>query len=196
MRAQFVLSEIGTGLRRNLTMTMAVVVTVAISLALFGAGLLIRSQVDVMKDYWYDRVEVSVFLCGGGNEGTPPCYGRAVSPEERAQLQAHLEATPQVARVYYESKDEAFARFQDQFKGDYFKSWAGLSISAGILIATVMFLNVWLVIWPNQKIVIANADRVAGGQAPDPAAAPAARKAAFRRAIMVGRSATCGTQVT
>ncbi|HSS11747.1 MAG TPA: urate hydroxylase PuuD [Acidimicrobiales bacterium] len=69
--------------------------------------------------------------------------------------------------------------FQDQFKGDYFKSWAGLSISAGILIATVMFLNVWLVIWPNQKIVIANADRVAGGQDPDPAAAPAARKSAL-----------------
>jgi uncharacterized membrane protein len=69
--------------------------------------------------------------------------------------------------------------FQDQFKGAYFKSWAGLSISAGMLIATVMLLNVWLVIWPNQKVVIANADRVASGQDPDPATAPAARKAAL-----------------
>ena len=43
MRAQFVLSEVGIGLRRNLTMTIAVIVTVAISLALFGAGLLIRA---------------------------------------------------------------------------------------------------------------------------------------------------------
>ena len=115
MRAQFVLSEIGTGLRRNLTMTIAVVVTVAISLALFGAGLLIRSQVEVMKDYWYDRVEVSVFLCGERSE-VPTCGGTAVSAAQRTQLQTDLEATPQVDRVFYESKEEAFARFQEQFK--------------------------------------------------------------------------------
>jgi uncharacterized membrane protein len=46
---------------------------------------------------------------------------------------------------------------QDQFNGDYFKSAPGISISTGILLAVIMFLNVWLVIWPNQKIVIANA---------------------------------------
>jgi cell division transport system permease protein len=115
VRAQFVLSEIGIGLRRNLTMTIAVVVTVAISLALFGAGLLIRSQVDVMKDYWYDRVEVSVFLCGDGSR-VANCGGRGVSDAERTALLAELEATPQVDRVFYESKEQAFARFQRQFK--------------------------------------------------------------------------------
>jgi uncharacterized membrane protein len=69
--------------------------------------------------------------------------------------------------------------FEDDFKGSYFKTFEGLSISAGILIATVMLLNVWLVIWPNQRIVIANAERLAAGQDPDPGAAPAARKAAL-----------------
>jgi uncharacterized membrane protein len=69
--------------------------------------------------------------------------------------------------------------FQDQFKGDYFKTFPGMSIFAGILIATVMMLNVWLVIWPNQRVVIANAERTAAGQEADPAAAPAARKAAL-----------------
>jgi uncharacterized membrane protein len=69
--------------------------------------------------------------------------------------------------------------FEDDFKGSYFKTFEGLSISAGILIATVMLLNVWLVIWPNQRIVIANAERLAAGQEPDPGAAPAARKAAL-----------------
>ncbi|GAA3004019.1 hypothetical protein GCM10020229_14930 [Kitasatospora albolonga] len=52
MRAQFVLSEIGVGLRRNLTMTIAVVVSVALSLALAGASLLVRDQVNSMKGYW------------------------------------------------------------------------------------------------------------------------------------------------
>ncbi|MDP9434184.1 MAG: permease-like cell division protein FtsX [Actinomycetota bacterium] len=115
MRASFVLSEIGIGLRRNLTMTVAVVVTVAISLSLFGAGLLIRSQVDTMKDYWYDRVEVSVFLCGERSTA-PTCAGRAVTEQERAQILADLEAMPEVAQVFYESKEEAFERFREQFE--------------------------------------------------------------------------------
>ena len=47
MRARFILSEVGIGLRRNLTMTFAVVVTVAISLSLLGIGLLSNAQVRV-----------------------------------------------------------------------------------------------------------------------------------------------------
>jgi hypothetical protein len=60
--------------------------------------------------------------------------------------------------------------FQDQFTSDYFKSAPGISITIGIVLAVIMFLNVWLVIWPAQKIVIANAQ----GNLPegaDPAAA-------------------------
>jgi len=48
MRAKFVMSEVGIGLRRNLTMTFAVMITVAISLSLLGIGLLANSQVRVM----------------------------------------------------------------------------------------------------------------------------------------------------
>jgi len=115
MRAQFILSEIRTGLRRNLTMTVAVVVTVAISLALFGAGLLIRAQVDTMKDYWYDRVEVAVFLCGDADP-QPSCAGGAVTEAQRAQIGADLRALPEVSKVYYESKQEAYQHFREQFK--------------------------------------------------------------------------------
>ena len=66
--------------------------------------------------------------------------------------------------------------FQDQFNGDYFKTPSGVSISTGILLALVMFSNVWFVIWPNQKVVIANATNVLGGGQADPAAAASARK--------------------
>ena len=64
MRAGFLLSEVRIGLRRNLTMTFAVIVTTAISLSLLGIGLLSNAQVNAMKDYWYDKIEVSVYLCG------------------------------------------------------------------------------------------------------------------------------------
>ena len=66
---------------------------------------------------------------------------------------------------------------QENMDGDYFESPAGVSISTGMLLAIIMFLNVWLVIWPKQRTVIASAQRVAAGGEADPAAAPAGRKA-------------------
>jgi uncharacterized membrane protein len=67
----------------------------------------------------------------------------------------------------------------DVYNGDFFKSPGGLTLSIGILFGIAMFLNVWLVIWPNQQIVIANARNVAAGGQADPAAATAARKGAL-----------------
>jgi len=55
-------------------------------------------------------------------------------------------------------------------------SW-GLFITTGAVLGTIMFLNVWLIIWPNQKIVIASAQAAAGGGKPDPRTAAAAAKA-------------------
>jgi uncharacterized membrane protein len=68
--------------------------------------------------------------------------------------------------------------FQKNLNGDYMKSAGGISISTGILLALVMFLNVWGVIWPAQKRVIANAQNVLAGNEADPGIPALARKAA------------------
>ena len=115
MRTRFLLSEVRIGLRRNLTMTFAVVITVAISLSLLGIGLLANAQVGAMKDYWYNKIEVSVFLCGTLSE-SPSCSGGVVTPDQRLQIQQDLQALPVVQSVYYESQTEAFQRFQERFK--------------------------------------------------------------------------------
>jgi len=115
MRAGFLFSEVRIGLRRNFTMTFAVIVTVAISLSLLGIGLLSNSQVNAMKDYWYDKIEVSVFLCGSLSE-SPSCSGGVVTPEQRTSIKSDLEALPVVQSVFYESQTEAFARFKERFK--------------------------------------------------------------------------------
>jgi uncharacterized membrane protein len=65
------------------------------------------------------------------------------------------------------------------FSGNYWKSAPGTSIATGILFALIMFLNVWGVIWRNQKVVIANARNVLSGGQADPAAADAGRRAAL-----------------
>lgn len=104
MRAQFVASEIWIGLRRNMTMTIAVIITAAISLTMFGMSLMLREQINVMKGYWYGKVEVSIFLANN------------VTQEQREALQSELEAMPDVKRVYYENKADAYKRFKQQFK--------------------------------------------------------------------------------
>lgn len=115
MRAGFLLSEVRIGLRRNLTMTFAVIVTTAISLSLLGIGLLSNAQVGAMKDYWYNKIEVSVYLCGSLSE-SPSCAGGVVNDQQRLAIKSDLEALPAVQSVFYESQSEAYAHFQERFK--------------------------------------------------------------------------------
>ena len=59
----------------------------------------------------------------------------------------------------------------------YLASAVNFYIMIGMLMGTLMFLNVWLIIWPAQKIVIASTDAVIGGGEPDPVAAGALARA-------------------
>jgi len=126
VRLQFILSEIGIGLRRNLSMTVSVILVTCVSLTFVGAAALLQLQIGKMKDDWYDKVEVSVFLCPQ-NSSTPTCAGGEVTDEQKAQIRAALEAPeiqPYIEKIYEESKDEAFAAFQKQFKDQFWASVA------------------------------------------------------------------------
>ncbi len=115
-RLGLVLREMFHGVFHNITMTLAVIITVAVSLTLFGTGLLVNQQVSVMKDYWYDRVEVSVFLCGNASDPAA-CPNGPVTAPQRDAIKAKLAGmTSVVEQVYYESSQEAYERFKQQFK--------------------------------------------------------------------------------
>jgi cell division transport system permease protein len=123
MRLQFILSEIGLGLRRNLSMTISVVLVTFVSLTFVGSAALLQMQIGKMKDDWYDKVEVSVFLCPR-NSPVPSCAGGEVSADQLASIKAMFgspELKPVVQNVYFETKDEAFAAFQKRL-GDQW--WA------------------------------------------------------------------------
>ncbi|BCK70904.1 ABC transporter permease [Streptomyces platensis] len=116
MRAQFVLSEIGVGLRRNLTMTFAVIVSVALSLGLFGASLLMRDQVSTMKGYWYDKVNVSIFFCNKNDaDSGANCAKGAATQQQKDDIKAELGRLPIVQKVTYESSDQAYKHYKEQF---------------------------------------------------------------------------------
>jgi cell division transport system permease protein len=118
MRAQFVLQEVWTGLRRNLTMTIALIVVVAISLSLLGTGLLFVKQVDNTRTYWQGKVQLSIYLCTKTSV-SPQCQQNgAATPAEKAQIATDLRALPQVQRVYYESQAQAYLHFKQDFSRD------------------------------------------------------------------------------
>lgn len=112
-----IFSETWSGLRRHISMVVAVVVTMFVSLTLFGAGLLIYQQADLLKDRWYDRVEISVFLCTPATAGDSCTPGAETTGAERQLVQQTLEENPEVAEVFFETKEQAFEEFQEAFEG-------------------------------------------------------------------------------
>jgi cell division transport system permease protein len=118
MRVQFVLQEVWTGLRRNLTMTIALIVVVAISLSLLGTVLLFVKQVDNTRTYWQGKVQLSVYLCTATSVSERCHANGPTTAAEKAQIQHDLQSLPQVQTVYYESQEQAFAHFKQDFSRD------------------------------------------------------------------------------
>ena len=89
-----VLADAWEGLRRNKSIAVSVILVTMISMYLLGLGLLAQRQVDTMKDYWYDRVQVSIFLCvdkslypncaGAATTAAPVRYGTRRAANSRA----------------------------------------------------------------------------------------------------------------
>jgi len=112
VRSEFVVREVLTGLRRNVTMTIAMVLTTAISLALVGTGLLAVRTIDRTEELYSDRVEVQVALTADVSAADTEC-----SQPVCAGLKSTLENSPLVASVRYESQQQAYERYLQLFKG-------------------------------------------------------------------------------
>ncbi len=115
MRSNFVFQEIWIGLRRNLTMTVVLVVVVAISLFLLGMGLLIMKQVNNTKTFWQGKVEISVYLCTTTSPSLTCRQNGSATAQEKAQILRNLQSLRQVEHVYYESQQQAYQRFKQEF---------------------------------------------------------------------------------
>lgn len=102
MRASFIFSEVLTGLRRNITMTIAMILTTAISLGLFGSGLLVVQMAGKTQQIFLDRVEVQIFLTDDISTSDPGCEGEICK-----SLRTELEDTPSVVSVEYLNRDDA-----------------------------------------------------------------------------------------
>jgi cell division transport system permease protein len=107
MQLRYVFSETGSGLRRNVSMSVALIVTIFVSLTLVGMGLLLNSQADKAEKFWGDKLQITVFMCNG-NSRTPNCTDGEVNPAQRTAIQEVIDTHPEVASYYHQTKEEAF----------------------------------------------------------------------------------------
>lgn len=110
MRASFVFSEVVNGLRRNITMTVAMILTTAVSLGMLGGGLLIVKTIDKMQSNFLSQLQVSVNLTDDISTNDSGCTQSLCQ-----RLRAELESTPGVKDVTFESRAAAYQRFQSEF---------------------------------------------------------------------------------
>ncbi|MDN5748003.1 MAG: permease-like cell division protein FtsX [Pseudonocardia sp.] len=112
MRSDFVVREVVGGLRRNVTMTIAMVLTTAISLGLVGTGLLAVRTIDRTEELYSGRVEVQVALTADVSATDVDCSQPICSG-----LRATLENSPLVESVRFESQEQAYERYLQLFAG-------------------------------------------------------------------------------
>src|SRR5436853_5595539 len=96
-RLKYVLSEVMVGLWRNVTMTIAMIITMSVSLTMLGASVLLYMQVDQMKSYYYGEIEVSIFL------------RTDVTDAQRSAIDQAISSSPLVLSRTYETREQAFA---------------------------------------------------------------------------------------
>ncbi|MGO4258945.1 permease-like cell division protein FtsX [Marmoricola sp. RAF53] len=114
MQLRYVFSETGTGLRRNVSMTIALVVTIFVSLTLVGMGLLLNQQAQKAEDYWGSKLQITVYLCNQ-NSRTPHCTSGAVNDAQKAAIKEVIDTHPEVASSYLQTKEEAYATWKRVF---------------------------------------------------------------------------------
>ncbi|MCG7592543.1 permease-like cell division protein FtsX [Mycobacterium sp. C3-094] len=103
MRFGFLVNEVLTGLRRNVTMTIAMVLTTAISIGLFGGGLLVVRLADQSRAIYLDRVESQVFLTNDVSANDPTC-----DADPCKALRQTIEDRDDVRSVRFLNRDEAY----------------------------------------------------------------------------------------
>jgi cell division transport system permease protein len=117
MQLRYVFTELGNGLRRNLSMHIAVILTLFVSLTLVGVGVLLNQEAGKVADRWGSQLTVTVYLCSR-HDANPACTGEVTSAQKAAILKV-VDTNSQVASSSTESKAQAFAKLQAQFPGKY-----------------------------------------------------------------------------
>ncbi|BDV30938.1 permease-like cell division protein FtsX [Microbacterium terricola] len=121
MRAGLVLSEAFTGLRRNASMVISVVLVTFVSLTFVGAAILMQMQIGQMRDFWTDRAQVEVYMCTSVSQ-VDTCTGGVATDEQVAQVQAELDGpalAPLIRDYEFLTNEQAYDEALELLGEDY-----------------------------------------------------------------------------
>ncbi len=110
---RYTLSELAQGLRRNISMHLAVVLTLFVSLTLVGLGVLLNQQAEKAAEHWGSELQITVWLCKARDEN-PACVGEVTDAQKQAIAEV-IEENPEVAGYHFETKEEAFEKLKDTY---------------------------------------------------------------------------------
>jgi len=120
MRFALVWSEAASGLRRNMSMVVSVILVTFISLTFVGAAILMQMQIGQMKGYWYDRAQVAVYMCTA-TDSSKTCTGADATADQINAVKSEL-ASPALSKFIkkstFEDHDKVYAEFKKQFKNN------------------------------------------------------------------------------
>ncbi|MFL6205131.1 MAG: cell division protein FtsX [Acidimicrobiales bacterium] len=105
IKIDYVARETATNLTRNVTLTLASILTVVVSLTLFGSAFMLNQGVNNANDRFKGGIEFIVFLQPESTQ------------EQKASVQADLEANPDVREIHYVDQDETYEEFKKIFEG-------------------------------------------------------------------------------
>ncbi|MGH3471972.1 MAG: permease-like cell division protein FtsX [Nocardioidaceae bacterium] len=112
MQLRFVVTELGSGLRRNLSMTIAVIVTIWISLALVALGLMIRDQVGQIEQYLGGQLEVPITFCTDSSSA-PACVGGAATQAQQTAVLKVIQGSDYVDGYRFQPSNQGFKLFKE-----------------------------------------------------------------------------------
>ena len=118
MQLRYVFSELGQGLRRNLSMHIAVVLTLFVSLTLVGMGVLLSQQAQRAADQWGNQLQITVYLCRKG-DNVPSCASEVTDAQKQAIAKV-IDENPNVDSFHLESKAEAFEKVKELYGSERF----------------------------------------------------------------------------
>jgi cell division transport system permease protein len=118
MQLRYLFTELRSGLRRNVSMHIAVVLTLFVSMTLLGLGVLMKQQGDIATRYLGSQLQVTVYLCRDGDV-EPSCVGE-VTEEQKAAIETAIKENPETDSVRFESKDVAFDKVKELYGEDQF----------------------------------------------------------------------------
>lgn len=116
MQLTYVFSELGSGLKRNVSMSIAVIVTIFVSLTLVGMGLLLNAQAQKAEAYWGSKLQITVFLCNQ-NSSTANCVNGEATGQQKQAVEEVLDGNGEVASWRLQTKQEAYDKWRAAYVG-------------------------------------------------------------------------------